>query len=149
MQWLNFVNLFVLFFLIHCYLVIWLKLLFRPLIQPRFRSRPIFSSDQTLQIQVTSDQTFQTQRVSDQSFQTAGVLIRPSVEQGPYTNSDHCPYHMVRPDYDQTQVISKRLWSDPVAIEAFKVRPKCVYNQLWSNWSALETISGQAQVRWK
>ena len=54
--------------------------------------------DQTFQTQVTSDLTFQTQRVSDHTFQSEGVLIRPSSDYGPDSNSDHCP------DLNQTVV---------------------------------------------
>ena len=71
--------------------------------------------DQTFQTQDTSDQTFQTQRVSDQTFQTEGVLIKPSSDHGPDSNSDHCSdlnQTMIRLKcaqrrYDQTQVRSK------------------------------------------
>ena len=113
---------------------------------PRLKSRPKFfsdhtfqtkiisdrtllteiHSDQTFQTQNTSDQTFQTQKVSDQTFQTEGVLIRPSSDHGPDSNSDHCPnlnqtmirLKFARRGYDQTQLRSKHLWSDPVALAA-------------------------------
>ena len=113
---------------------------------PTLRFRPKFSSDQTfqteiisdqtfqteihpdqtLQTQVTSDQTFQTQELSDQTFQTEGVLIRPSLEHGPNSNSHYCPdliqtmmrLKCARRGYDQTQLRSKNLWSDPVALAA-------------------------------
>ena len=85
---------------------------------PRWRSRPKFWSDQTFQTevisdqtshteinpdqifqtQVTSDQTFQTQGVSDQAFHTEGVLIRPSSDHGPDSNSYHSP------DLNQTMI---------------------------------------------
>ena len=129
---------------------------------PRLRSRPKFSSDQTFQTeiisdqssqteinpdqtfqtQVTSDQTFQTLRVSDQTFQTEGVLIRPSSDNGPDSNSDHCPdlnqtviiFKCARTLFDQTQLRSKRLWSDPVALAAIydqtEARSKLVVTRL-------------------
>ena len=122
---------------------------------PRLRSRPKFSSDQTFQNKIISDQTvqkeihpvqtFQTQKVSNQTFQTEGVLIRPSSDHGPDSNSDHCPefnqtmirLKCARRGYDQTQLRSKQLWSDPVALENISdqtqlrsksalIRPKCV-----------------------
>ena len=105
--------------------------------QPKLRSRSKFSTDQTFQTemisdqtfqteihpdqtfqtQVTSDQTFQTQKVSDQTFQTEGVLIRPSSDHGPDSNSDYCPdlnqtmirLKCARRGYDQTQLRSKHL----------------------------------------
>ena len=43
-------------------------------------------------------------------------------------------------DYDRTQVRSKRLWSDPVALEAFMVRPTCACSHLWSDSNALEIV---------
>ena len=98
--------------------------------------------DQTFQTQVTSDQTFQTQKVSDQTFQTEGVLIRPSSDHGPDSNSDHCPdlsqtmirLKCARRGYDQTQLRSKPLWSDPVALAAIydqtEVRSKPVLIRL-------------------
>ena len=52
-------------------------------------------------------------------------------------------------NYDQTQVRSKSLWSDPVAFEAFMVRPSCACSHLWLDWSALKTGSDQTQMRWK
>ena len=84
------------------------------------RSRPKFSSDQTLlivsdqtfqteitsdqtfQTQITSDQTFQTHWVSGQIFQTEGVLIIPPQDHGPDTQSDHCPdliQILIRPNF--------------------------------------------------
>ena len=60
------------------------------------------NTDQTFQTQVTSDQTFQTQGVSDQTFQTEDVLIRPSSDHGPDSNSDHCS------DLNQTLTRLKR-----------------------------------------
>ena len=106
-------------------------------VKPRLSSRPKFASDQTFQTeiisdqnfqteihpdqtfqtQVTSDQTFQTQKVSDQTFQTDGVLIRPSSDHGPGSNSDHCPdlnqtmirLKCARSGYDQTQLRSRLL----------------------------------------
>ena len=82
--------------------------------------------DQTFQTQNTSDQTFQTQKVSDQTFQTEGVLIRPSSDHGSDSHSDHCPdlnqtmikLKCARRGYDQTQLRSKHLWSDRVALAA-------------------------------
>ena len=69
-----------------------------PISYPRLRSRPKFSSDQTFQTEIISDQnfqteinpdrSFQTQNTSDQTFQTEGVLIRPSSDHGPDSNSD-------------------------------------------------------------
>ena len=96
------------------------------LILPRLRSKPKFSSDQTFQTQVTSDQTFQTEKVSDQTFQTDGALIRPSSDHGPDSNTDHCPdlnqtmirLKCARRGYDQTQLRSKHLLSDQVALAA-------------------------------
>ena len=107
------------------------------IIIPRLRSRPKFASDQTFQTeiisdqnfqteihpdqtfqtQVTSDQTFQAQKVSDQTFQTEGVLIRPSSDHGPDSNSDHWPdlnqtmirLKCARRGYDQNQLRSKQL----------------------------------------
>ena len=94
---------------------------------PRLRSRPKFASDQTFQTEIISDQnfqtethpdqTFQTQVTSDQTFQTEGVLIRPSSDHGPDSNSDHCPdlnqtmirLKCARRGYDQTQLRSKQL----------------------------------------
>ena len=87
---------------------------------PRLRSRPKFSSDQTFQTknisdqtfqtkihpdqtfqaQFTSEQTFQTQKVSDQTFQTRGILIRPSSDHGPDSNSGQSGQII----YDQTEV---------------------------------------------
>ena len=105
--------------------------------------------NQTFQTQVTSDQIFQTQKVSDQTFQTEGFLIRPASDHGPDSNSDHCPdlYQTVirlkcaRRGYDQTQMRSKHLWSDPVALKAVYdqiearskpalIRLKCARNSL-------------------
>ena len=136
---------------------------------PRLRSRPKFASDQTFQTenisdqnfqteihpdqtfqtQVTSDQTFQTHKVSDQTFQTEGVLIRPSSDHGPDSKSDQCPdlnqtmirLKCARRGYDQTQLRSKQLWSDPVALAAIYdqtevrskpvlIRLKCARNSL-------------------
>ena len=82
--------------------------------------------DQTFQTQVASDQTFQTQRVYDQTFQTEGVLIRPSSGHSPDSNSDRFPdlnqtmirLKCARRGYDQTQLRSKHLWSDSVALAA-------------------------------
>ena len=139
------------------------------------RSRPKFASDQTFQTeiisdqnfqteihpdqifqtQVTSDQTFQTQKVSDQTFQTEGVLIRPSSDHGPDSNSDHCPeinqtmirLKCARRGYVQTQMRSKRLWSDPNAFEAVMIRPSSACSYLWSDWSALQTGSDQSSNR--
>ena len=110
------------------------------------RSRPKLSSDQTFQTniisdqtfqteihpgrtfqtQVTSDQIFRTQKVSDQTFETKGVLIRQSSDHAPNSNSDHCldlnqtmiRLKCARRGYDQTQLRSKHLWSDPVALAA-------------------------------
>ena len=83
-------------------------------------------SDQTLQTEIHPDQTFQIEITSDQTFQTKGVLIRPSSDQGPDSNSDHCPdlnqtmirLKCARRGYDQTQLRLKPLWSDPVALAA-------------------------------
>ena len=129
---------------------------------PRLRFRPKFSSDQTFQTEIisdhtfqteihpdqtfqtqnTSEQTFHTQKVSDQTFQTEGVLIRPSSDHGPDSNSDHCPdlnqtmYRLkcARRGYDRTQLRSKHLWSDPVALAAIydqtEVRSKPVLIRL-------------------
>ena len=82
------------------------------------------NSDQTFQTQIISDQTFHTQRVSDQTFQIESVLIRPSSDHGPDSNLDHCPdlnqtmirLKCARRGYDQTQLRSKHLWSDPGAL---------------------------------
>ena len=71
-----------------------------------------FNPDQTFQTLDTSDQTFQTQRVSDQIFQTERVLIRPSSDHCPDSNSDHRPIlnhtmielKCVRRRYGQTQL---------------------------------------------
>ena len=130
--------------------------------EPRLRSRPKFLSDKTFQTEIisdqtfqaeihpdqsfqnqnTSDQTFQTQKVSDQTFQTEVVLIRPSTEHGPDSNSDHCPdlnqtmirLKCTRRGYNQTQLRSKQLWSDPVALAAIhnqtEVRSKPVLIRL-------------------
>ena len=98
--------------------------------------------DQTFKTQNTSDQTFQTQKVSDQTFQTKSVLIRPYSDHGSDSNSDHCPdlnQNMIRlkcarRSYDQTQLRSKHLWSDPVALAAIydqtEVRSKPVLIKL-------------------
>ena len=94
---------------------------------PRLRSRPKLASDQTFQTEIISDQnfqteihpdqTFQTQVTSDQTFQTEGVLIRPSSDHGPDSNSDQCPdlnqtmirLKCARRGYDPTQLRSKQL----------------------------------------
>ena len=88
------------------------------LLQPRLRSRPKWSYDQTFQTEVTSDQTFQTKMISDQTFQTTAqtivrlwsdpssdhcpdykqTMIRQSSEHGPDWISDHCP------DLNQTMI---------------------------------------------
>ena len=55
-----------------------------------------------------------------------GSLIRTSSDHGPDSNSDHCPdlnqtmirLRCARRGYDQTQLRSKHLWSDPIALAA-------------------------------
>ena len=92
----------------------------------RLRSRPKFLTDQTFQTKIISDQTFQTEIHPDQTFQTEGVLIRPSSGHGSDSNSDYCPdpnqtmirLKCARRGYYQTQLRSKHLWSDPVALAA-------------------------------
>ena len=110
-------------------------------------------SDQTFQAEITPDQTFQTQSTSDQTIQTEGVLIRPSSDHGAHSNSDTCPdithtlisLECVRSGYDQTQLRSKHLWSDPVALAAIYdqtearsklvlIRLKCARNTLIREW---------------
>ena len=50
---------------------------------------------------------------------------------------------------DQTQVRSKRLWSDPSALEEVMISPKCARRGLWSDPIALESASDQTQLRSK
>ena len=88
-------------------------------------------------------------RVADHTFQTEGVLIRPSSDHGPDSNSDHCPdlnqtmirLKCARRGYDQTQLRSKHLWSGSVALVAIYdqtearskpvlIRLKCARNSL-------------------
>ena len=81
--------------------------------------------DQTFQTQVSSDQTFQTQKVSDQTFQTEGVLIRPSSDHGPDSNSDNCP------NLNQTMIRLK-------CTQRGLIRPSCA-----------RCIYGQTQLRFQ
>ena len=67
--------------------------------QPRFRSRPKLSYDQTMQTEMTSDQTFQTEVTLSRPKLP---LIRPSRPKCPLIrpNPDHCPDYselMIRP----------------------------------------------------
>ena len=103
----------------------------------------------TFQIQFTTDPTFQTQKVSGQTSQTESFLIRPYSEHGPDSLSDHWPdlnktmirLKCARKGYDQTQMRSKHLSSDPVALAAIYdqteacskpvlIRIKCARNSL-------------------
>ena len=92
---------------------------------------------------------FPDSKCSDQTFQTEGVLIRPSPDHGPDPKSDHCPdlnqtmfrLKCARRGYDQTQLRSKHLWSDPTALDVIYdqtearskpvlIRLKCARNSL-------------------
>ena len=121
---------------------------------PRLRSRPKFLSDQTFQTEIISDQTFQTETNPDQTFQTQVTSDQTFQTKSLWSDlsdrrrSDQtiirpCSRLKFRPlprlwsNCDQTQVRSKMLWPDPVALEAFVVRPSCACSHLWSDWSAL------------
>ena len=79
--------------------------------------------------------------------------IRPSSDHGPDSNSDTCPDHTqtlirlecARSGYDQTQLRSKHLWSDPGVLAAIYdqtearsklvlIRLECARNTLIRNW---------------
>ena len=105
---------------------------------PGWGPDPKFLSDQTFQSEINPDQTFQTQRVSDQTFQTEGILISPSSEHGPDSNSDHCRdinqtmirLKCARSIYGQTQ-----LRSQPFMIRLKRARKSLIRERfyLWTN----------------
>ena len=112
--------------------------------QPRLRSRPKFSSDQTFQTKIISDQTFQSEFKSGQTFKTqvtSDQLSRPKAFWSDHLQTmvqaqcqDRCRdlkktmirLRYARRGYDQTQLRSKRLLSDQLHLQPLMIRLKCV-----------------------
>ena len=138
--------------------------------KPRLRSRPKFLSDQTFQTEIVSDQTFQTKFTLIRLSRPKLALIRLSRHKKPLTRlfrpkvfwSDHLQtmdqtqiqtiaqtlirqtmirLKCARRGYDQTQLCSKHLWSDAVALAAIydqsEVRSKPVLIRLKCAQSSL------------